>query len=266
MDTPDNRPYVFVSYAHANSDAVLPIVNAMSKSKIDLWYDEGITAGSEWPEFIAERVVECSKFVLFVSNAYLDSQNCKRELNFAISRKKDILSIFLEDVQLSPGMEMQLGTYQAIHINRFPSLEAFRSSICQESFFDPCRGGGNILVGPKNSGPVGGNHTHRGGYTPGTAGNGTSYGTGTGGGTVQPGPTYVYQDLPLKNKWVAVLLALFLGSFGIHKFYLKKPVLGVLYLIFFWTYIPSFLALIDTIVLLCSNDARFRKKYKCRIQ
>ena len=89
----DNRPYVFISYAHLDSNFVLPCVEAMSKCGINIWYDEGIQAGSEWPEYIAEKVVSCTKFLLFISKAYLESQNCKREFNFAISRKKDILSI-----------------------------------------------------------------------------------------------------------------------------------------------------------------------------
>ena len=89
-----NQSYVFISYAHKDASVVLPCVEAMKQSGICLWYDEGIEAGSEWPEFIAEKVVGCCKFVLFVSDAYLDSQNCKRELNFAISRKKDILTVF----------------------------------------------------------------------------------------------------------------------------------------------------------------------------
>ena len=113
-----NKPYVFISYAHRDSDAVLPVIQAMKRSGINLWYDEGIAAGSEWPEYIAEKVMHCSKFLLFISNHYLDSQNCKREINFAISRKKDILSVYLEDVDLSPGMEMQLGTYQAFFRKR----------------------------------------------------------------------------------------------------------------------------------------------------
>jgi len=135
----ENEKYVFISYAHANSDKVLPIINAMRSHGIQAWYDEGIVAGSEWPEFIAEKVVNCTAFVLFVSDAYLVSQNCKRELNFAISRKKQILSVFLEDVQLSPGVEMQLGTYQAIYRNRFADNASFYSSLCQEPFFDICR-------------------------------------------------------------------------------------------------------------------------------
>ena len=42
-----------------------------------------------------------------------------------------------------------------------------------------------------------------------------------------------------------MLLALFVGGFGIHKFWLSEIVPGVLYLLFCWTFIPSIIALIE---------------------
>lgn len=48
-----------------------------------------------------------------------------------------------------------------------------------------------------------------------------------------------------KSVGVAVLLALFLGGLGIHKFYLGKTSLGIIYLLFFWTLIPGIIALIE---------------------
>jgi TM2 domain-containing membrane protein YozV len=48
-----------------------------------------------------------------------------------------------------------------------------------------------------------------------------------------------------KNATTAVLLALFLGGLGAHKFYLGKVGLGILYIVFFWTFIPTFVALIE---------------------
>ena len=39
----------------------------------------------------------------------------------------------------------------------------------------------------------------------------------------------------MKNKWVAVLLAIMAGGFGVHRFYLRQPELGLLYIgIYFW--------------------------------
>jgi TM2 domain-containing membrane protein YozV len=48
-----------------------------------------------------------------------------------------------------------------------------------------------------------------------------------------------------KDEVLGVLLAVFLGSFGLHHFYLRRNGLGVLYLILFWTGIPGFLGLIE---------------------
>jgi len=42
-----------------------------------------------------------------------------------------------------------------------------------------------------------------------------------------------------KDEVLGVLLAIFLGSFGLHHFYLKRNGLGVLYLLFFWTGLPG---------------------------
>ena len=48
-----------------------------------------------------------------------------------------------------------------------------------------------------------------------------------------------------KTVSTGVLLALFVGGFGIHKFWLSEIVPGVLYLLFCWTFIPSIIALIE---------------------
>lgn len=64
-----------------------------------------------------------------------------------------------------------------------------------------------------------------------------------------------------KSKLAAALFALFLGSFGIHKFYLRRVGLGILYLLFCWTFIPSVLGFIDAILLLIMSDEDFNRKY-----
>lgn len=55
------------------------------------------------------------------------------------------------------------------------------------------------------------------------------------------------------SKVTYVLLAIFLGGFGAHKFYAGKVFLGILYLIFFWTTIPAFIAFIEFIIALCKD-------------
>jgi TM2 domain-containing membrane protein YozV len=48
-----------------------------------------------------------------------------------------------------------------------------------------------------------------------------------------------------RDEVVGILLALFLGSFGAHHFYLRRTGLGILYLIFFWSGVPALLGFIE---------------------
>lgn len=65
----------------------------------------------------------------------------------------------------------------------------------------------------------------------------------------------------MRNKVVAALLAIFLGSFGIHKFYLGKGWSGLIYILFCWTCIPGFIAFIEGILYLLMTDSEFNYKY-----
>jgi TM2 domain-containing membrane protein YozV len=78
--------------------------------------------------------------------------------------------------------------------------------------------------------------------------------------TVQPGAQPQYQRAP-KDKTIAILLALFLGGLGAHKFYLGQAGLGILYLVFCWTFIPAVIALIEAIVYACTDEQSFHQKY-----
>ena len=56
---------------------------------------------------------------------------------------------------------------------------------------------------------------------------------------------YAEYEQARKDEAVGVLLALFLGCFGLHHFYLRRNGLGVLYLLFFWTGITAILGFIE---------------------
>jgi len=65
----------------------------------------------------------------------------------------------------------------------------------------------------------------------------------------------------MKNRSTAGLLALLLGGLGVHRFYLRQIGLGILYLVFCWTFIPAIVALVDGIIILTQSDEKFDEKY-----
>ena len=50
------------------------------------------------------------------------------------------------------------------------------------------------------------------------------------------------------NKVAYCLFAIFLGGLGIHKFYSGKVGMGVVYILFCWTFIPAVIGLIEGII------------------
>lgn len=73
----------------------------------------------------------------------------------------------------------------------------------------------------------------------------------------------VIQQVPTKgkNRTTAGVLAIFLGTVGVHQFYLGNTVRGIIYLVLCWTYIPTFVGFVEGIIFLCMSDHDFDKKY-----
>ena len=122
-------PYIFISYAHKDKDIVLPIISELMNRGYRIWYDNGIRLSDEWPESIAEHLYKAESIIFFISKNFSLSKNCKREVNFAIDKDKDCFSIFLEDVDLSLGMQLQLGTIQSIRYENALDLQQFINKI-----------------------------------------------------------------------------------------------------------------------------------------
>lgn len=63
-----------------------------------------------------------------------------------------------------------------------------------------------------------------------------------------------------KSKVFAVFLALFLGTVGVHRFYLGAWGWGLVSIVFCWTGIPTFLSLGEAVHYLSLPEAEFQRK------
>lgn len=134
------EPYVFVSYSHKDSEKVFAILKRLQTQGLRIWYDKGIEWGSEWPDDIAEHISNCQCFMAFHSKNSKNSRNCRQEIYFAIRNEKDILSVYLEEVKLNAGIEMQLAPFQATYFYQYAEeqIEEFYSILSQSKFLVTC--------------------------------------------------------------------------------------------------------------------------------
>ena len=121
-----DEPYIFVSYSHEDSDVVLPGIQQLRDQGFNIWYDEGISPGASWREELAESILGCDLFIILISPRSADSDNCLKELNYALEHDRPVLAIHQEPTQLSPGLELALNDRQAI----------FRYDLTEEEYRD----------------------------------------------------------------------------------------------------------------------------------
>ncbi len=109
-----DEPYVFVCYAHEDSTTVFADMTWLREAGVNLWYDEGITAGSEWTHDIANALNNCSQVLFFISGASANSRHCRNEVQYAMEHDKAVVCVYLEPTELPDGLQLSIGLSQAL--------------------------------------------------------------------------------------------------------------------------------------------------------
>ena len=88
--------YVFISYAHRDGARVRSLAANLAEKGYRIWYDEGIEVGADWPEKVAGRLADAALVLVFLSENFFRSQNCVREVHYAVDRRKPLVCVQLD--------------------------------------------------------------------------------------------------------------------------------------------------------------------------
>lgn len=133
-----DEPYIFISYAHRDMDTVLPIIHQMRKDGYRVWYDEGIDPGSEWDENIASHLEKSRCFIAFMSENYLQSNNCKDEIFYARDLEMNCILVYIDDAKLKGGMAMRLNRLQALFYHKYQLKPLFFKRLYEAGVITTC--------------------------------------------------------------------------------------------------------------------------------
>lgn len=121
-DVAAGRPYVFISYASADRELALPIVDALRDAGVACWIDQhGIEGGANWGLRIAEAIEGCAAFVLMSSAASLASRNVRQEIALAWKYSRPYLPLLLDTTPIPKEIEYWLEAAQWIEVLDHPS-------------------------------------------------------------------------------------------------------------------------------------------------
>ncbi len=111
------EPYVFVCYAHKDAESVYSDLVLLAENNLNVWYDEGISAGSSWRGEIAGAIKGAAKFLFFISESSLKSSHCLREVDYAINHDIEIVPVYLEACVLPAELDLVLNRVHALFRN-----------------------------------------------------------------------------------------------------------------------------------------------------
>ena len=123
-----DNPYIFVSYSHVDSSVIYEELNWLQEQRFNLWYDEGIEAGTQWREELALAIESAKLFVFFVTPNSAQSENCRKELNYALNHQIPIVAVHLVPTNFSSGMDLMLSDIQAI-LKHEMTVEEYRRKL-----------------------------------------------------------------------------------------------------------------------------------------
>ena len=113
-----SNPFIFISYSHADTKQIYPILKRIAKEDYRFWYDDTMEIGEDFREELRSKIERCSAFMLFISKASMRSKYCGMEIITAFKHNKKIYPVYLEDdVEIPNALKMILENLQHLKGN-----------------------------------------------------------------------------------------------------------------------------------------------------
>ena len=117
-------PYVFVSYASADRERVLPVVAALRSAGVAAWVDEaGIPGGANYGTEIADAVKGATAVLLLCSAAALASRNVRQEILLGWRYERPYLPLLLDPVTIPDDLAYWLEGAQWVPVLARPAAD-----------------------------------------------------------------------------------------------------------------------------------------------
>lgn len=125
-----DKPYIFVSYAHKDKEAVMPMLGRLQSEGFRVWFDKGIPGGDDsYTQNIENHLENCSVMVIFMTKRVVDSEFCRLEAEYAQRTHKPIYVIYLEETVLRNGFGLMVGGRQSTFKYEYPSEDDFWADV-----------------------------------------------------------------------------------------------------------------------------------------
>ena len=126
--------HIFISYSHKESDYAHGLAQTLYKDGFDVWIDERLDYGSQWPNEIQKQLDSCRAFIVIMSPNSFDSEWVQSELQRAKRKGKPIFPLLLEGD--GPWLSVESTQFFDVRGDMYPDAK-FYSALKQVITPDP---------------------------------------------------------------------------------------------------------------------------------
>ena len=130
-----DEPYILLKYGKTDHKLAVDIVNGLIGRQFRVSYSGGDTIAVEEANCLAERMLSSELIVFLISAEAQESLAFRNAIHFALSRKKQLFCIYLDDKPLSRGLALQLSGVPSAHLSDDQSADSLCQSIVTEAQF-----------------------------------------------------------------------------------------------------------------------------------
>lgn len=142
--------YAFISYSTKNQTLADSMKQLLSRNGVASWMAPAdIPAGSKYAQVINRAIKDCACVVLMLSDAAQNSTWVAKEIERAVSYRKPIISVQLEELTLNDEFEFYISTDQIVAVKQIddssPEVDKIMASlraICGTTLVDQCSASG----------------------------------------------------------------------------------------------------------------------------
>ncbi len=114
---------IFISYSSKDSEKADQLSELLASSGLSVWIDrQGIVGAEQWATEIVEGIKTCTTFIILLSPNSIESENVLRELSLASEKRKRVLPVDIEQVELPSSFEYPLAGLQRVAITDFDKI------------------------------------------------------------------------------------------------------------------------------------------------
>ena len=120
--------HIFISYSHRDTDYAQRLANSLQSVGFNVWIDERLDYGSQWPHELQTRLDSCDAFILIMTSRSYASEWVQNELQRAKRKLKPIFPLLLEGDE--PWLSVESTQYYDVRGGSFPD-ERFHADLKQ---------------------------------------------------------------------------------------------------------------------------------------